>query len=305
MQFSKEVTIFEGPDGAGKTTLAKAYAQENGARYVHFDNLPNAGPGLARMYVEAMLPAVLGYQPVVLDRCWLSEGPYGVVLRGGINRTCRADMRMIERLAYRCGAVVVRCQPAFETAEKNYLSRKHAEMLATTEELKTVYELYKTERSDLPMIIYDYENDKWSSERLNNYRTECHPLDLLSAGNWESQTIIVGDCFAHHEPFDALYQWPFASFSSVGCSRWLTNLLEEHKITEDRLCWANSDQDLAPFLEREEYTVIVALGNEAQHRLKKFKSAAEIVHFQHPQAWKRFHAGEAYPLIEFLQKEAW
>ena len=40
MTLSRELTIFEGPDGAGKTTLAKAYAELTGARYVHFGPLP-------------------------------------------------------------------------------------------------------------------------------------------------------------------------------------------------------------------------------------------------------------------------
>ena len=80
---SKKLTIFEGVDGSGKTVAAKRYADEICARYIHFGPFTRVTDGLARMYAEAMLLAVIGYQNVVFDRSWLSEGPYGLVMRGG------------------------------------------------------------------------------------------------------------------------------------------------------------------------------------------------------------------------------
>jgi polyphosphate kinase 2 (PPK2 family) len=115
---SKVLTIFEGPDGSGKTTAAREYAEQTGARYVHFPALPRVKHGLGRMYVEAMLPALLGYHDVVFDRCWLSETPYGEAFREGQDRLTQADRRMLERLALRCGAVVVKCLPEWDPAER-------------------------------------------------------------------------------------------------------------------------------------------------------------------------------------------
>ena len=83
MKTSKKLTIFEGCDGSGKTTAAREFAEQTGAKYVHFHNLPRIKKGLGRMYVEAMLPALLGYQEVVFDRSWLSETPYGEAFREG------------------------------------------------------------------------------------------------------------------------------------------------------------------------------------------------------------------------------
>ena len=80
---SAKLTIFEGPDGGGKTTAAEKYAKETGAQYVHFGPLPHVKDSLARVYVEAMMPAILGLQDVVFDRSWLSEIPYGTAFRGG------------------------------------------------------------------------------------------------------------------------------------------------------------------------------------------------------------------------------
>jgi len=99
----KRLTIFEGCDGSGKSTAAAKFAEEHGAKLVHFPALPRVTNNLARMYVEAMLPALLGYQDVVFDRCWLSEEPYGTAFREGQDRLGVVSVRMLERLAFRCG----------------------------------------------------------------------------------------------------------------------------------------------------------------------------------------------------------
>src|SRR5882757_4772670 len=107
MKTCGSLTIFEGPDGSGKTTAAKAFAAEMGARYVHLPQFKRVTTGLPRMYLEAMLPALLGYQDVVMDRCWLSEVPYGRVFRDGADRVGEISRHMLERVALRAGALVV------------------------------------------------------------------------------------------------------------------------------------------------------------------------------------------------------
>ena len=67
MRQCRRLTIFEGPDGSGKSTAAQAYAEATKAKYVHFPALPQVDKSLGRIYVEAMLPALLGYQDVVFD----------------------------------------------------------------------------------------------------------------------------------------------------------------------------------------------------------------------------------------------
>src|SRR3546814_15272272 len=47
------ITIFEGPDGAGKSTLAQEYAQLTNARYVHHGPYKQVGDGPGRMSVES------------------------------------------------------------------------------------------------------------------------------------------------------------------------------------------------------------------------------------------------------------
>jgi len=319
-EVSCRLTIFEGPDGAGKTTAAKLYAEATKARYVHFPALPMVTRGLGRLYVEAMLPAILGFQPVVLDRCWLSEQPYGIAFRDGKDRLGAATCWMLERLALRCGAVVIKCRPAWETVQANYQARRATEMLKDERQLKLVYDLYTAQRTDLPEIHYDYTAmshvDRTAQfarlfARTTSHRPWCHPIELASAGNWSAPILLVGEKFTHRRDHDAWYQWPFSSFSQVGCSRWFTEQLHEAGISEHNLLWCNADQlaQASPSIISEILTNrhVVALGRAAAETVAYLLDVRGILTrpillAQHPQAHKRSHSARPYPIIRQIKE---
>jgi hypothetical protein len=302
MKTSKRLTIFEGPDGSGKTTAAKDYAAVTGARYVHFANLPNVGKNLARMYVEAMLPALLGYQDVVFDRCWLSEVPYGRAFRDGQDRLGVASRRMLERLAMRCGAVVVHCRPPWERVRETYLSRVDEEYLNNEDQLKVVYDMYDIYRTELNELMYDYTADITAIQPLilDSLRMPPHPLSLPSAGNWSAPVVLIGEKFTTQKDCDAFYQWPFASFSNLGCSQWLTEQLATHNVREDQLLWLNADQDLSVLYELDlTHRQVIALGQIAYKQLDELGIPSVAV--PHPQHHKRFNINEEYDLFNLLR----
>lgn len=308
MTTSKRVTIFEGPDGSGKSTAAKQYATLVGARYVHLGPLPNVTDGLARLYAESMLPAVLGYQEVVMDRCWMSEEPYGDAYRGGANRLNPADVRMLERLALRCQPVVVLCNPGIEVVKANWESRKGEEYLKDVAQLEQVASAYGVATTALPMASYDYTvNGAWHGlmrdiEMLREL-TLPHKMSMQSAGNLKARILLVGDSFAERKNQDLHYQWPFASFSGQGCSRWFTQQLVDAGIDEMRLCWVNSDQFYHPGHDYWIYAhaeKVFALGANASAKLESRGVTHTLA--AHPQGWKRFHADDPYPLIEHLKE---
>lgn len=308
IQRSKTVTIFEGPDGGGKSTAAMAFADAAGARYVHLGPFPRVTSGLARLYAEAMMPAVLGYQDVVLDRCWFSEAPYGFAFRGG-TRLGAVDCRMLERLALRCGAVVIWCLPPWDKVAATFEKRKGREMLKSETQLRMVFEDYVAlaeGTGPLPAWRHDYTKDRPILERtVHGLRLPRHPLELASAGNWAARTILVGQDFAEHKDADPLYQWPFASFTDSGCSRWWTASLDAALVHERDLLWVNADQVGTLQLYEKEIAKlyaarrVIALGAEADEILK----AADIHHhvYPHPQYWKRFHSKEPYPIKEMMK----
>lgn len=298
----KQLVIFDGPDGAGKTTAAKALAELLGARYVHFSAMPRVGDGLARMYVEAMLPALLGYQPVVFDRSWLSEVPYGVAYRGGRDRLGAASRRMLERLALRCGGVVLLADPGWVAVVANYTSRKALEMLENEQQLRQVYDLFHDSKTSLPVVDFNYRRDtiERTARRIFQATTGCHNLEVRSAGSWNALhdgAVLVGEGFGERKDHDAFYQWPFASFSGTGCSQWLANQLEEAGIDERDLFWINADQDLS-FLKHAKH--LVALGGKAAEALTAV-GLKDYATFDHPQHWKRFNSKHDYLLINYLK----
>lgn len=301
MAFSKRLTIFEGCDGTGKTTAAKEYASRTGAIYYHFGPLFQVKSGVARMYVEAMLPALLGYQSVVWDRSWLSEVPYGVAFRNGEDRIGFAGRRMLERLAMRCATTVVMCDPGWDAVKASFETGRE-EMLEDTGQLRKVYDMYRFQRTSLPVERWNYRE---TSELYISHqsRTSAHSLLAQSAGNLRAKVHLVGEGFGERKNDDAWYQWPFGSFSRQGCSEWLTTELEAFGIDENQLCWWNADMNLT-FLryllsDDNDPPQILALGSAANAALNELRIKHGL--FQHPQYWKRFRGNEPYPLITALR----
>lgn len=248
-KMSRNITIFEGPDGSGKSTLAEKFAKETGALYIHFDAMKNVNNCLGRIYAEAMLPALLGYQDLVFDRSWLSENPYNIAFHKGKERLTVIDMQMLERLAMRCGTVVVHCQPSWETVKSNYLGRKEIEMLDNEHQLKQVYDLYTSQETYLPKLKYDYTKDDSSItqliDKVEAIRLPKHPVTSKSTGNWDAKKVIIGNPDRHVCDTNTFYNWPFVSFDNNDYNHDITYDINSFNIDERELLWLDVDQDLS------------------------------------------------------------
>lgn len=309
MKMSKKLTIFEGPDGSGKTTMAKSLAKETGALYTHLGPFPRVGTGLARLYVEAMLPAVLGYADVVLDRCWLSETPYGEAFREGRDRIGFDRVRLLERLALRCQTRLVLMTPSWLAVKRNFEARKGAEYLEHIDQLRQVYNHYEDMAmspgfyTSLPVTTVDafLFPPGTSTVAIGDFgHSFPHPMSMASAGNWHGPVLMVGDSFGPIQDSEPLYQWPFGSLANSGCSLWLARQLSKAGVAENQLLWINADQ-LDPFTAIRPDLQVVALGKKAAKKLDELGRAN--YHLQvHPQAWKRFNAAKDYPLIPLLKE---
>lgn len=302
MDTSKRLTIFEGPDGGGKSTAAKAYAEATGARYVHLGPLKHVVQSLGRVYVEVMLPALLGYQDVVMDRNWLSEKPYGDAFRDGKDRLGDANRAVLERLSMRCAVSTVICLPPKSEVIDTFMRRREEEYLNSVTQLDRVWESYADmlrHRSLRFTQTYDFTSEDFPQLK----RSEPHPLDINSAGNINGRFAFVGESFAEMKEKDSAYQWPFGSLSAGGCSQWMAKQLLEAYIQEEDIFWINADTPIE-LLHRELTSrpreTIVALGAKAELALHKIGVKAKAM--PHPQHWKRFKHSDEYPLASYIKK---
>jgi thymidylate kinase len=165
--------ILEGADGSGKTTLALDVATRFGANYVHHGPYPGlTGDALARRYAVSALPAVLDESLVVMDRCWISEMPYGLAFRGGADRLGETRIRTLERLVGLADVKVYLCLPPWEIVRSNWVKRKGSEYLKTIDQLRQVYDWY-----DSAFSI------SWlPGERINPFDGQDHAERILNDG---------------------------------------------------------------------------------------------------------------------------
>jgi thymidylate kinase len=299
------LTIFEGPDCSGKSTVAHAFFQKagtSGVTWVHHGPYPQLKRTLPRLYVETMLPMLMNGLGQIWDRCWLSEPIYGHVFRHGEDRVGPVNARHLERFAFRHGAVVVLCLPPYEAVLEKWRERKGEEYLDSEEQLLRVYNLYQglPKLTSLPVVLYDYT--RHSPEALygavEKSRTTVHPMwHVHAGGNMQAKIVLVGDKFSELKDEDCNWRLPFASFSAQGSASWLTQGLIDYKIPERELLWVNADDDLT-WLAHRHNEHVVALGHKAAHALEKCNVAH--VEVSHPQYHKRFQSGQTYELLELL-----
>lgn len=102
------IIVIEGADAAGKTTLARYFVENFGARYLH----STVRRDIWRWHLGALRLAVklADEHLVILDRHWLSEQAYGQAYRGGPAYDLGA--RCFDRVMQKHGAVTVLCVPS-------------------------------------------------------------------------------------------------------------------------------------------------------------------------------------------------
>lgn len=148
------IVLLEGPDGGGKTTLAKQL-EAFGFGYVHMSAPEPADQPLDYWFAR------LGHvcRPTVVDRMHWSEDVYGSLFRGGSALSDR-DRWMLEGWLIAHGTVVVLCMPSLETILEN-MARDPDGMHHDPEMARRVYEMYNWPWStELPVIKYDFTEEK-------------------------------------------------------------------------------------------------------------------------------------------------
>lgn len=103
------IIVLEGPDGAGKTTLANALQEYLGARYMHLTYRFRDKMHLYHGAAIRICAHWAQHQPVILDRWWPSEIVYADAYRGG-SKFAKYHL-LLEHIANHIGVVYVFCIP--------------------------------------------------------------------------------------------------------------------------------------------------------------------------------------------------
>lgn len=137
--------------------------------------------------------------------------------------------------------------------------------------------------------------------RRAHYSVHVDPCALDPRG----RTLLVGDRPAPSAPDDPDFHYtPFGAIT--GSSLWLNLQLHHAEIPESQLAWVNAADLHGTVADhavlRARWLRVVALGGNANRWVLKAGLPKAHVHVMHPQAWKRFHAREPYPLITLLRR---
>lgn len=300
--------IVEGPDGAGKTTFIQKVVAHRPSRVDHHGAYLRQAR-IAHHYMRSIFDAYRrSTDIIVMDRSWLAEPIYGAVMRGGADRIAAWERRMLERVAYAAGAVVVLCLPELETCERAWKGRLEKEYPQKREQLVDLHGLYKSLSGfnwPFDLIVYDYEKDNASltidkvMEKLAERSDRKDPT--IGAPPSDRPVLLIGD--SPGTSGRSRIDLPFVSLATTttrgGCSPWLAEQLEAWGVPESDLAWVNQC-DLHPyeFDDLGAYAKIVALGGAAASWCERFDVPADVTY--HPQYWKRFHHHDEYPLKEML-----
>jgi thymidylate kinase len=270
------IIILEGPDGAGKTTLAETLRQR--LQSDHMTQIVKHGPytnlvaeELCKIYFRSMTQALTYNDHVIMDRSWLSEPVYGSVYRGGANRVDMPRKRMLERVALARGAVVVQCQPSFDLCATTFASRSEDEYLDTIKQLRQVYDEYETLKlhTDLPVVHYDYQYDEVDDlmEKINTASTKngSDGGGTFKEGNY----LMLCDRGPRTNVRHGAAVVPFINFlDNDGPSRMLAETLDREGIPESQCYWVNTQTFQGTptnpaFIRELKPSRIFALGNNA------------------------------------------
>lgn len=308
------VIIIEGPDGAGKTTLARALQ-------AHWTHTLDRGPiGYVHQgpYRGDPLPETIrrlerreNRGAVIADRLHLGEQVYGPVYRGR-DKLGVAGRRMLERYLLARGAVVVLALPPFATAHAAWSTRKAAggEMFPDEAGFRAVYDGFaRSIRTHLPLRFYDHTAPEKPDDTIVEWIVDWIDGQLgclrPEVGANDPKTLLVGEAPGSNQIPGAP---PFTARG--GCSEWLAEQLDAAGIAEAGLAWVNArdarDRTTRPDLLRRLYEAgqlrrTIALGKTAEAWCRANLGLIQtFVTTSHPQHHKRFHHHEPYALLEVL-----
>lgn len=301
--------ILEGPDCAGKTTLAEAVLRDYWGISRHQGPFHGSEPVMNQV-VDAVLRG--GSAVRVFDRLYHGERVYGPIYRGE-DRLGAAHQRMLDRFMLTRDAVLVKCIAPWSVMKDLWLKRADDERFASdgVDKYVKVWTEYGHLTTFLPTINWDFtkDNPRELIGRIHEAKRGYNAQAIQTGvGSWRPgiSTLIVGE--APGKWLMDKYKVPLTFIAPNGNGPWFAEKLKRWGIDERELFWVNAKtvdgktQD-AGFLDDLQPKRIIALGERA--KLWAQLNGEQPEAYPHPAYWKRFHHNEPYPLAQAFGDTAW
>lgn len=294
--------IIEGPDCAGKTTLARGAFPE--FHYHHH------GPYKGDPLIETILETNALPTNTVWDRLHVGERVYGPIYRDN-DRLGDVGHRLVDRYLLSRRGVLIVALPPKDIVITEFEQRKNQEMFGRGDDWQEKLEeqwfrfAAAISASYLPTVKWDHTqgNTVELRELVFGMRPPANPGPGVGDPT-PGGILLIGEQGNKNGrlPFEKL-RLPFVH--RRGCSGWLATQMNEADIDERGLYWINAlqedDQHTDPsFLDQLKPRLVIALGGIARIWCQVHKIAHK--HVAHPQHHKRFHHNDPYPLIELLRR---
>jgi len=301
-----KVIILEGPDGGGKTTLAKKL-EAMGFKYEH-EGPPPANTDLISYYLERLNRAIESSHNTVFDRLWLGERVYGPTARC-LDRIGHEGQKLFMRLHNSKSIVQFICLPPWNTVEENYTTKikDPTDYLKSLDKLQRVYQIYDTLARHYQWKVFNYRLNSVSQVIIETVTIKDVTLPKGTIGSCSAKYLFIGDR-PNHEYIDV----PF--FALNGSSGYLNKAIEIAGIKEEDLALSNvcSPQGKIHLLESMLQSLpnlekIFLMGNVAHEWFLKngdmsSKLNVKTFSLQHPSYLKRFHGNNPQVMAEAIQK---
>jgi hypothetical protein len=167
------IVVLEGPDGSGKTTLARALEADLGYVVRHEGPPPADLEDVFEYYAGKLTLAAFEAMStgVVLDRFALGERVYGPLLRGR-DRLGDSGWAAMHSCLDACGAFRVLCLPPYHRALETWQSRQleGREFITSEETFFRTWMEWRTWDLDRGQVTYDWTDESAYSRLVSVIR---------------------------------------------------------------------------------------------------------------------------------------
>jgi len=282
------IIVIEGCDGTGKTTLAREF-EKRGFRYVH-NGKPTPNEDLFETYTRQLLDHEK--QNVVIDRLHVGEVVYGRIMRG-TSRISTAQLRLLNRLLFGLGGVIILCNPPFAYALGAWQSRQAREYVGNEFDLESIYrtfnDIWAKEFADHYWCSLTYNPERWPDQAVSYANTvinlvvpRCPPG---VTGSPRARYLIIGEQAGG--PHDLAFYADRRSSAFLNDALWIAGYTEPELSFTNALTLGGETRNLRELYDRQSRRTVIALGRVAQQAC--FRQGVPHLPAEHPQFVKRFH----------------